>query len=291
MGRPRKNALTTIEHLADSIKKAMLEYTEDVSAGVNKVVADNAEELKKEIISNAPKGQRKKYYKSIKVKKLDKHGLVNRLVYSPKEYRLTHLLERGHKIAGGGKTKRKFKTVSSEFRAEQIEEDMFIEGYFAVFNSETELWPGAFEDIASGAFDETMSNDIRALTNHDSRLVLGRNKAGTLELKADSRGLWGKVRVNPKDVDAVNLYERVKRGDVDQCSFGFNILAETTDFRDDGTVKWTLEKIDLHEVSICTFPAYDDTSVQAREKDFNDMTDKKREAKKHELKERLKRWL
>lgn len=62
----------------------------------------------------------------------------------------------------------------------------------------------------------------------------------------------------------MNLYERVKRGDVDQCSFGFNIVREETDWRDDGTVKWTIREVDLHEVSVCTFPAYEDTGVQAR---------------------------
>ena len=108
-------------------------------------------------------------------------------------------------------------------RVEPDAQDMYIEGYFAVFGRETELWPGAYEEIAPGAFDETLNNDIRALINHDTTLVLGRNKAGTLELKADSYGLWGRVKINPNDTDAVNLYERVKRGDVDQCSFGFNI--------------------------------------------------------------------
>jgi len=141
---------------------------------------------------------------------------------------------------------------------------MVIEGYFAVFNSETELWPGAYEEIAPRAFDNTLNNDIRALINHDTGLVLGRNKAGTLELKVDGRGLWGSIRINPNDSDAVNLYERVKRGDVDQCSFGFNILDEEVDFRDDGTVKWTIKEVDLHEVSVVTFPAYTETGVQAR---------------------------
>ena len=152
-------------------------------------------------------------------------------------------------------------------RAEQ-EGDMTIEGYFAVFNKETELFRGAFEEIDSGAFDATLGNDIRALINHDTSLVLGRNKAGTLQLKTDSYGLWGSIKINGSDMDAVNLYERVKRGDVDQCSFGFDIVSEETEFRDDGTIKWKIKEIDLHEVSVCTFPAYEDTGVQARHRFF-----------------------
>lgn len=174
-------------------------------------------------------------------------------------------------------------------RADEEGQDMIIEGYFAVFNSETELWPGAFEEIAPGAFDNTLSNDIRALINHDTGLVLGRNKAGTLELKVDSRGLWGSIRINSNDSDAVNLYERVKRGDVDQCSFGFNILNEETDFRDDGTVKWTIKEVDLHEVSVVTFPAYEETGVQARKAEVEQYRQRQLEQRKHQLKERMKK--
>jgi len=176
-------------------------------------------------------------------------------------------------------------------RVEPDAQDMYIEGYFAVFGRETELWPGAYEEIAPGAFDETLNNDIRALINHDTTLVLGRTKAGTLELKTDSYGLWGRVKINPNDSDAVNLYERVKRGDVDQCSFGFNIIEEETEWRDDGTVKWRLKKIDLHEVSICTFPAYEDTGVQARKAEVEQHRQRLLEAKKNKLRERMRRCL
>ena len=186
---------------------------------------------------------------------------------------------------------RQTRSIISELKTRAEDEEMIIEGYFAVYNTETELWPGAFEEIAPGAFDNTLSNDIRALINHDTSLVLGRNKAGTLELKTDSRGLWGRIKINPNDTDAVNLYERVKRRDVDQCSFGFNILEEITDWRDDGTVKWTITKIDLHEVSVCTFPAYEETGVQARQAEVEQHRQRLLEAKKNQLKERMRRCL
>lgn len=173
-------------------------------------------------------------------------------------------------------------------RAEEESQDMFIEGYFAVFNRQTELWRGAFEEIAPGAFDSTLANDIRGLTNHDTTFVLGRNKAGTLELKTDNYGLWARIKINPNDSDAMNLYERVKRGDVDQCSFGFNILKEETDWREDGTVLWKMTEIDLHEVSVCTFPQYEETGVQARKAEVTQHRDRQLEQRKHNLKERLK---
>ncbi len=183
---------------------------------------------------------------------------------------------------------RQTRSIISELKTRAEDEEMIIEGYFAVYNTETELWPGAFEEIAPGAFDNTLSNDIRALINHDTSLVLGRNKAGTLELKTDSRGLWGRIKINPNDTDAVNLYERVKRGDVDQCSFGFNIISEETDYRDDETVKWTIKEVDLHEVSIVTFPAYEETGVQARHKQYEQHRAKQLEIRKNKLKERLR---
>lgn len=183
------------------------------------------------------------------------------------------------------------RSMQTELKTRAEQDEMYIEGYFAVYNQETELWPGAYEEIAPGAFDDTLSNDIRALVNHDPNLVLGRNKVGTLELKSDSRGLWGRIKINPNDTDAVNLYERVKRGDVNQCSFGFNILEEETEWRDNGTVKWRLTKIDLHEVSVVTFPAYEQTGVQARKAEVEQHRKRQLEIRKNQLKERLRKCL
>lgn len=171
-------------------------------------------------------------------------------------------------------------------RSEQ-DGEMTIEGYFAIFNKATELWPGAYEKIDPEAFNNTLGNDIRALINHDTTLVLGRNKANTLSLSIDSHGLFGVIQINPEDRDAVNLYERVKRGDVDQCSFGFNILNEKMDYRDDGTVEWTLKEIDLHEVSVCTFPAYADTAVQARHNEVEQHKKRMFEQKKMKARDKL----
>ena len=103
--------------------------------------------------------------------------------------------------------------------------------------------------------------------------------------------MWSRIKINPNDTDAVNLYERVKRGDIDQCSFGFNIIEEETEWREDGTVKWRLTKVDLNEVSICTFPAYEDTGVQARKAEVEQHRQRLLEAKKNQLKERIEKCL
>src|SRR5699024_2314681 len=161
--------------------------------------------------------------------------------------------------------------------------------YFVVFNSETELFPGAFEEVANTAFDKSIKNDVRALINHDTGLVLGRTKSNTLELRKDEKGLWGSIKINENDTDAVNLYERVKRGDVDQCSFGFEVMDEDTEHRDDGSIKWTINEANLIEVSVVTFPAYQATGVEARQKEVKQMEKRKLDKLKNELKERVKK--
>lgn len=175
----------------------------------------------------------------------------------------------------------KFKTRTEDGR-------LYISGYFSVFDSVYELWPGATESIDAHAFDGQLSGDIRCLIDHDTRLVLGRNKAGTLILKIDSRGLWGEVEINPNDQDAMNLYERVKRGDVDQCSFGFDIENEEFTDNGDGTVHWTIKSVKLYEVSIVTFPAYEETSVSARKNDLAQISKRKIETLKQNLRKKLK---
>jgi hypothetical protein len=126
------------------------------------------------------------------------------------------------------------------------------------------------------------------LTNHDTTLVLGRTKAHTLELREDNHGLWGSVTINPKDSDAMNLYERVKRGDVDQCSFGFDIRSEDTDIREDGSIHWTIREVDLYEVSACTFPAYEETGISARAKERDEINQRALTAWKENARKKLK---
>lgn len=179
------------------------------------------------------------------------------------------------------------RSTQSKFETREADGEMYISGYFAVFNSEYEMWPGAVESIADTAFDGALADDIRCLIDHETRLVLGRNKAGTLTLKVDTRGLWGEARINPNDQDAVNLYERVKRGDVDQCSFGFDILDEEFEDRGD-TVKWTIKKVKLYEVSVVTFPAYEETSVSARKRQLGEIKKRSIEAWKQRTLKRLK---
>lgn len=179
---------------------------------------------------------------------------------------------------------RQVRSVPTEFQTREDGENLSIEGYFAVFDSNYEIAPGMSESIAQGAFSRTISGDIRALINHDTTLVLGRTKANTLQLREDAHGLWGHIDINPNDGDAMNLYERVKRGDVDQCSFGFDIRSEDTDINEDGSVHWTIKDVDLYEVSCCTFPAYETTNISARTEQRDDIRKREMQAWREKMK-------
>ena len=183
---------------------------------------------------------------------------------------------------------RQVRTIASDFKTREDGEELRIEGYFAVFNSNYDIFIDMSESVAPGAFSDTLGDDIRALIDHETMYVLGRNRAGTLELREDSHGLWGSILLNPNDQDAMNLYARVKRGDVNQCSFGFDILDEETEFFDDGSVHWTIKKVKLYEVSVCTFPAYAETSVMARKNEYEALKKRYVEKIRAELRAKLK---
>jgi len=185
-------------------------------------------------------------------------------------------------------TTRQTRTNKADFQTREDNGERRIEGYFAVFGSNYDMWPGASESIDPHAFDEALGDDVRVLIDHDTRLVLGRTSAGTAELRVDEHGLWGSVLINPDDSDAMNAYARNKRGDVNQASFGFDILDEDTEYREDGSVHWTVKKVKLYEVSLCTFPAYRETELQARKADYANLRKRHTEAWKAEQLAKLK---
>lgn len=160
---------------------------------------------------------------------------------------------------------RQYRYVPAKMQVRSEESGPVIACHFAVFNTPTELWHGCIEQIAPGAFASSLTRDVRALIDHETRLVIGRTVAGTLTLQEDAIGLYGEIKINEHDSDAMNLYARVQRGDVSQCSFGFDIVAEDYVVSPDGqTCTWTIREVILYEVSVVTFPAYEATSAIAR---------------------------
>ena len=151
------------------------------------------------------------------------------------------------------------RTTPIEFEVREGENGMTFEGYAAVFNSPSEPLP-FIERIAPGAFKRSIEarNDIKMLWNHDTGMVLGSSRAGTLRLYEDERGL--KVRAElPNTSAGRDAAELLKRGDVDSMSFGFSVPAGGDDWSADGSER-TLKSVRLHEVSIVAFPAYSGTA-------------------------------
>ena len=184
---------------------------------------------------------------------------------------------------------RQTRALPASFVTRDEDGNRYLEGYWSVFNSIYEIAPGLTESISPGAFDDTLSGDIRCLTDHDTRLVLGRTTAHTFEVRQDEHGLWGRVMINPNDQDAMNTVARVERGDVNQASFGFDILDEEADYREDGSVHWTIKKVKLYECSVVTFPAYQETNISARSKEKELHEKRKLEIRKQELRKKLER--
>lgn len=183
---------------------------------------------------------------------------------------------------------RQVRSLPQNFKTRDADGKLYIEGYFAVFNSPYPLWDGAEEVVKPGAFEGVLTQDVRALVNHDTTLVMGRTTAGTLLLKQNETGLWGQIEVNRDDTDAMNLYARVQRGDVSQCSFGFDIERETFVDLGDGRCRWEIEKVNpLYEVSVCTFPAYEATSVSARKQQLETIRQRETQVWRENMKKRL----
>lgn len=178
--------------------------------------------------------------------------------------------------------------ITTEYEKRSESDEPKIEGYFAVYNSVFDIVPGLSESIAPGAFQNSLSGDVRMLVNHDTTLVIGRTAAGTMTLRDDTHGLWASAPVNPKDSAAMDAYARVERGDVTQASIGFEIIHEDAEYREDGSVHWTITEAKLWEVSVCTFPAYQDTNVAARTRDKAELEKRRAEAWRTNMKERLK---
>jgi HK97 family phage prohead protease len=184
--------------------------------------------------------------------------------------------------------------ISTQFqtREEQESGDLILSGYFIKFDEETELWPGYFEVIKREGVEKAIQDaDIRALFNHDHSLVLGRTGNDTVRLDVDDVGLFGDIIINKNDPQAVGAYARVQRGDVIGCSFGFMPIKTNTEERDDGSYLDTILELEIFEVSPCTFPAYPQTEIAARQKDFESQQRANREAldkRKKEIKEKFK---
>ena len=169
----------------------------------------------------------------------------------------------------GGRTNMEMerRNIQTELQIENIPDHVpVIRGMAAVFNSVSENLGGFTEKIMPGAFVKAIGDDVRALINHDSSLVLGRTKSGTLKISETERGLEFECNL-PDTSYARDLKSSMDRGDIDQCSFGFSVPEGGDSWQKDASGQWerTINTVSrLYDVTIATYPAYPETSCALR---------------------------
>lgn len=147
-------------------------------------------------------------------------------------------------------------------------DEVGFNGHAAVFESRTWIGPkqgGFYEQVAKTAFRKTLGEaDVRFLINHDPNLVLARNRSGTLRLSQDGSGLVTDADMDTRQSYTNDLVISMRRGDVSHMSFAFETVRDSWEVLDDGTELRTLEEVRLWDVSVVTYPAYDDTDAALR---------------------------
>lgn len=161
-----------------------------------------------------------------------------------------------------------------DIRAEQNEDEQgVITGRPIVYNSKTDL--GYFDEVIElGALNGADLKDVRFLINHDTSMIpLARsrnnNANSTMQLSVDDQGMAIRVNLDVKNnSEARNLYSAIERGDISGMSFMFRIDDEEwTELESDHPTRHVRKISDVVEVSACTFPAYDDTTISTRNKE------------------------
>jgi len=163
--------------------------------------------------------------------------------------------------------------MAHELRAEEKAGKRYLTGYAATYNVLSSDLGGFVERVMPGAFTRSLKEgqDVRHLINHDPNLVLGRTKAGTTVLTEDSTGLRFHTLL-PEVGYATNLFESVRRGDINECSFGFVAIRQAWIDEPDPADRQRMRSIrelhdvDLFDVSVVTYPAYDGTTAGVSER-------------------------
>lgn len=159
--------------------------------------------------------------------------------------------------------------IEIEVRKDDEGKDAF-RGHAAVFNRKANIGGYFLEEVAPEAFNKTIKEaDVRLLMNHNPDLVMARNRSGTLRLSVDDVGL-----VSDADLDRRQTYTNdaaiaMERGDVNQMSFGFRVVADDWDYDSHDLPLRTIREAELFDVSLVTYPAYVETDAALRSEAFD----------------------
>jgi len=197
-------------------------------------------------------------------------GIIDRLDAELEDEARTAPAVREHRwvISKSNEQRKQIAYTNLELRALDDSEDGWtVSGYAAVFDSPSEPLPWT-EFVRRGAFKKTINDgaDVRLLIDHTG-VPLARTKSGTLTLREDDKGLFMEARLDPNNPDAVKMRSALMRGDVTQMSFAFETIKDG--WNGDRSVR-ELKEVRLHDVSLVTYPAYEETSAEIRNNQSNE---------------------
>ena len=170
---------------------------------------------------------------------------------------MTDLIEERWCVTGADEKRIAYTTLDLR----QADNGTTLYGYAALFDSPSEPMP-FIEYVKRGAFSKTLNDgaDVRLLIDHEG-VPLARTKSGTMRLMEDERGLAVEADLDPMNPDAARVISAMKRGDLSQMSFAFRTIQDK--FSDDRMVR-ELREVQLYDVSVVTFPAYEQTVAEIR---------------------------
>jgi hypothetical protein len=164
-----------------------------------------------------------------------------------------------HRWCVTGADERRVAYTTMEMR--EMGDGNHLVGYAAVFDSPSEPMPFT-EYVKRGAFMKTIKDgaDVRLLIDHEG-VPLARTRSGTLLLEEDERGLKVTADLDQNNPDAARVISAMRRGDISQMSFAFRTIKDA--WSDDRSVR-ELREVQLFDVSVVTFPAYEATVAELR---------------------------
>jgi HK97 family phage prohead protease len=195
-------------------------------------------------------------------------GIIDQLDTELEEERYAAPKREHRWVITSGEQRKQIAYTNLELRAlDDSEDGWIVSGYAAVFDSPSEPLPWT-EYVKRGAFRKTIKDgaDVRLLIDHTG-VPLARTKSGTLKLREDEKGLYMEARLDPNNPDAVKMRSALMRGDVSQMSFAFETIKDS--WNKDRSVR-ELREVKLHDVSIVTYPAYEETSAEIRNSNTNE---------------------
>lgn len=195
-------------------------------------------------------------------------GIIDQLDSELEEERHAAPKRENRWVITNGEQRKQIAYTNLELRAlDDSENGWTVSGYAAVFDSPSEPLPWT-EYVKRGAFTKTIKDgaDVRLLIDHTG-VPLARTKSGTLTLREDNKGLLMEASLDPNNPDAVKMRSALMRGDVSQMSFAFETIKDA--WNKDRTVR-ELREVKLHDVSIVTYPAYEETSAEIRNSNTNE---------------------